>query len=149
MADSPYDPPVADVDPPHSDGAAMERPKEIVIAISLAALAFAINWLAAIVNWDDQQASQSPGAFLVGQAVGVAIAAFVYFKIFQGRNWARILLLVFSVFGWLMLLVPGVWDTLALLPTFSKVVVALNHLIQLMILWLLFFSPGRYWFRKI
>lgn len=149
MAESPYNPPTAQIDPPiQPEQQAMERPREIIYAIGLVVLMYVLGWVGILLSWDYQMSLQSTGQFLIGQVLGIAIAGWIYYKVYQGRNWARILILVFSVFGWLMLLVPTVNQVLASAPTISQVVTISSHLIQLAVLWFLFISPGRHWFKN-
>lgn len=147
MSESPYTPPQANIDPPPSQPH-MERPKEIEIAIWLVVAGYLIGLAGVFMTWEYQMSVQSPGQFFISQAIGIAIAIWIYYKIYQGRNWARILFLVLAVLGVLALLLPFSGDVLNAVPATTKVIMIAGHLINAAVVYLLFFSPGRHWFRK-
>ena len=91
---------------------------------------------------------QAPGQFFLGQAFGAAIAIWIYYKIYHGRNWARILFLISVLLGLAALLVPMAIEIVKAAPAFMKIVMISGHLINVAVVWLLFFSPGRHWFNK-
>ena len=79
-------------------------------------------------------------------AAGVLINAFFIYKIFQGRNWARIIYLVFFLVG-LVFSIPsflGVFDV----ATGVKIYGFIAYLVQLVGLVLLFTAPGKLWFAQ-
>jgi hypothetical protein len=85
---------------------------------------------------------------MVSQLISLLLMFWIYYKIYVGRNWARITLLVFSVLGTAMTLSPTVLNVLATAPTIAKVQALVAQAFNVAELWLLFFSPGRHWFRR-
>lgn len=149
MSDSPYTPPKARLEPPsHSDRREIDRPKEVILAIWLVIAGYLLGWLAVFVTWDYQMSLQTPGQLFLGQAFGTVIAAWIYYKIYHGRNWARILFLISVVLGLGVYLIPVVTEVLQAVPEVTKIVMIAGHLINAAVVWLLFFSPGRHWFNK-
>ena len=149
MSESPYTTPKARVDPPlSSERPALERPKEVLIAIWLLIAGIVIGWAGTVVTWDYQLSVQSLGQLLLGQVFGLAIAGWIYYKIYCGRNWARILFLVMFILGLVGLLAVVVTDILPAMPTATNIVTVVGQLLNAAIVWLLFFSPGRHWFSK-
>ena len=88
-----------------------------------------------------------PG-FILGQVLGLAFTVWIYYKVYMGRNWARILLLVFSAVGALFSLSSTFRTAVAAAPQFAKGQMMLGVAVNIVILWLLFVSPGREWFRR-
>ena len=76
----------------------------------------------------------------------MAIMFWLYYKIFQGRNWARIVWLVFSLLGLAMM--PFTYKLLGAMPGITKLQMTIGCGLTLVIIWLLFFSPGKHWFRR-
>jgi hypothetical protein len=79
-----------------------------------------------------------------------AIAAWLIFKIGQGRNWARWAYLVLAVLGYLT--VAASWQTYVNQFTASPitaVLFALQLATEIPALYLLFTKPGREWFDQL
>ena len=149
MTESPYSPPKASVEiPADQDRYLAERPREIVIAIWLVVIAQLVNWAGLMITWDYQMAVQALGIFIFSQVVGIAFAVWLYYKIYQGRNWARILLLILTAIGLASLLIPDVTQELLAQPIVMTTLMVIQYILHGAILWLLFVSPGRLWFRK-
>jgi hypothetical protein len=126
----------------------MARPTQITTAIWLAAISYVMGLVVVLFSWDYYSRLQTMGAFLGSQLFSLFILIWIYYKIYVGRNWARIVLLVFSVIGVLMTVNGAVMDLLAAAPTIAKVQMFVGLGLSGVILWLLFFSPGRHWFRR-
>lgn len=148
MSDNPYAPPKALVDDPVLSQPTMERPRQVVIAIWLAAIGYGLGLLVMSLSWDYYSKLQSMGMFIGSQLFSLTIMVWIYYKIYVGRNWARIVLLVFSILGGLAILNRAVVDLLAAAPTIAKVQMYVGLGLNAAILWLLFFSPARQWFRR-
>lgn len=148
MSENPYAPPkayVQDYVPPPEHRV---RPRQIVLAIQLAAVSYVMSLVVMIPTWDYYAKLQPVMTTILTQVFSVALAGWIYYKIYLGRNWARILLLVFSLIGMLSFLSQVVTDIIAASPLLAKVQMTLGMVINLVILWLLFVSPGRTWFKK-
>jgi hypothetical protein len=128
----------------------MSRPSQIVTAVKLAALNMILGYASLAFSWDYYTGLQTPAAILTGQGLGLLFTVFVYYNIYAGRNWARILLLAMVVLSGVLFL--AVWwfkaGVVSAGPLHSQVVSAVSTLITLYVLWLLFMSPGRLWFRR-
>jgi hypothetical protein len=125
------------------------RPVEITNAIRLVGLNFLIGWSAMLISWDYfTRLYSSPTWLITNQVLSTAILVWIYYKIYQGRNWARIVLAVMSVLGFAMYFNSTFTDLLASMPTVAKASTAVGVVVNLSVLWLLFFSKGRHWFQK-
>jgi len=148
MSDNPYAPPkslVEDAAPPQIQ---MMRPSQVVTAIWLAVIGYCMGVIVIFLSWDYYSKLQTVGALVWNQLFTVCLLAWIYYKIYMGRNWARITLLVLSVLGALFTLSGVVMKVLAAAPPLAKVQMFVGIALNVAILWLLFFSPGRYWFRR-
>src|SRR4051812_45934785 len=94
METNPYSPPKAEVRD-EAEAAPGVRPTAILIGMALLWINFAMTIIVSFVN--PELAGADSGTRSVGRWVGYAIAAFIYYKIGAGKNWARIVLLVVSV----------------------------------------------------
>jgi hypothetical protein len=100
------------------------------------------------LSWDYYSALQPVSVTIATQVLTVVLSGWIYFKIYAGRNWARIVLLVFSIIGAPMYLTDSFMDLMAAAPVLAKVQMVFGAATTLIGLWLLFLSPGREWFRK-
>jgi hypothetical protein len=148
MSENPYAPPSARVDDVVQSGAPRVRPPQIMLAIKLAAANYVLGLVVIFLTWDYYSKLQAPAATIVGQIFGLLIAVWFYYKIYQGRNWARIVLLVFTIIGMLVSLTSIVRTVLAQAPSIVKVQIGVGWVISLAIVYLLFLSPGKTWFQK-
>src|SRR5882724_7328880 len=99
MGDNRYAPPgapVYDVPPPRQ---VSPRPREVVLAVQLAAGGYLLGSAVIVMTWDFYSRLQSPSALIWSQALSLIILVWLYTKIYAGRNWARVTLLVLSLFG--------------------------------------------------
>jgi hypothetical protein len=148
MSDNPYAPPkavVEDAVPPQTQ---MTRPRQVVIAIWLAVISYGMGMIVIILSWDYYSKLQTVGALIGNQLFTVCLLAWIYYKIYVGRNWARVTLLVLSLLGALFTLSGAVMKLLVAAPILAKAQMFVGIALNAAILWLLFFSPGRYWFRR-
>ena len=148
MSENPYAPPasrVGDTAPPQAQET---RPTQVVVAIRLAAVNYGLGLVGLIASWEYFSKLQATGSMISSQLISLALFVWIYYKIYVGRNWARITLLVLSVLGGLMTLSRVVTDLLAAAPAIAKAQMFVGLAINLAILWLLFISPGRHWFRR-
>lgn len=146
MSGNPYAPPKAEVEVAERDEVTAERPRQIVWVVQLAALNYALGLVSIVIAWDYFSRLQSMTSTILGQAFTFVLLFWLYYKIFQGRNWARILWLVFSLLGLAMM--PFTYKLLGAMPGITKLQMVIGCGFTLVIIWLLFFSPGKYWFRR-
>ena len=148
MTDNPYAAPKSPVSDIEDDGRPAVRPPQVVWAIRLLIFSYLFGVSVIIMNWNYYEALQAVGKTIFGQAVGIAIGAWIYYKVWQGRNWARITLLVFTVLGilgWIAVRITGITANAPAMIRASSIV---GLIISVVVVWLLFFSPGKAWFRR-
>lgn len=123
-----------------------ERPQSVRLAMNFLWLSLAIGVLKLLMELPYLRAL-APAAFAnLVLIIVFAFFLFLIFKIYAGRNWARITFLVLFVLGILPTLptVLGEFARSPLIGTLSVVQVGL----QIYALFLLFTKPGSAWFRK-
>jgi hypothetical protein len=124
-------------------------PVEVVTAIKLVAANFVIGWIAVALSWEYfVSLYPTPMGLMFNQALTAAILVWLYYKVYVGRNWARITLLVFTVLGLWMFSSNIMMGLLAAAPAVAKGSMVLGFLVNLTTMYLLFISKGRHWFRK-
>ena len=148
MSDNRYAPPTAPVQDIPLTSQIVARPREIVWAVQLAAAGYVLGLAGIAMNWDYYSRLQAPGTLLAGQALSLLIGVWLYFKIYTGRNWARITLLVMTVLGCLTVFSTFFLNLLAAVPPLAKIRMVVSLCINFIVLWLLFFSRGREWFKS-
>lgn len=149
MNENPYAPPKAVVSDVAEDERQKTRPPQIALVVKLAAGGYVLSLLAVVLTWSSFYSKLGSLSYVIlNQLLSVAVLFWLYYKIWLGRNWARILILVFTALGALTMLNSTVRTTLAAQPPAGTIVMLLNYGVSIVILWLLFVSPGRVWFRK-
>jgi len=138
MSTNPYEPPssaVQDILPTPS----RVRPKSIRIAALLLTIASVVAF-GREAYWNND--------IYVGAALllSLAVLLLLIFMIFQGKNWARMLLVGLFVLGSIGS-VPGMFADFASAPVAAAVSLAL-YVVQLVALYLLFADPGNSWFTR-
>lgn len=137
--------------PPVVDGK-NRPPAQVLVAVRLAAINYALGLTIIVVFWEYFSTLQSAESLIWNQAFSLVLFVWIYYKIYFGRNWARITLLALG--GLLVLISTSCvlsdkfMELVAPAPTMVKVHMMVAPLITLAILWLLFMSTGRHWFRK-
>lgn len=148
MSDNPYAPPRSSVGDAAPSQVTQVRPDQIGLAIRLAAINYGLGLVAIAVSWEYFSRLQPIGSLIFNQLFSLALSVWIYYKIYVGRNWARITLLVLFSLGSFMTLSSLVRELLMAAPVVAKVQMVVGMGIGLAILWLLFISPGRHWFRR-
>jgi hypothetical protein len=148
MSDNRYAPPTAPVQDVPSSRRLGSRPREIVLAVQLAAAGYLLGMAVLVATWGYFSRLQSPGALIVNQAVSLLISVWLYVRVYEGKNWARITLLVLTLLGSLFAFGSAFMNVVAAAPMLSKIQMVAGLCINLIILWLLFISPGREWFKS-
>src|SRR3954468_13678307 len=142
MPEKPYAAPKAPVADIAASLAARVRPPQIRWVIWLAIANYVLNFAVVALNWNYYMRTSGVAALIASQAVGLAIAVWFYSKIWQGRNWARIVLLVFSLFGMAVNFTAFFQSTLAAVGVGVKGVLIVCAVMNIIVLYLLFLSPG-------
>lgn len=145
---NPYEAPkarVADVCP---EEILLERPPQVVLAIRLAVAGLIVGLVAMGLSWEYYSSMGGTVSLVVGQTVGLLISVWIYYKIYSGRNWARVLYLVFVLLGLLIFASSTVRAQIFAAPLIARASTVVNNGIALAVLWLLFTRPGSTWFKK-
>ena len=128
-------------------------PPQVILAIRLAALNYGLGLISVIVYWRYFSTLQSTQSLILNQVVSLAVAVWLYYKIYMGRNWARVTLLVIGVLVGLMttsqFFTEKFADLTAAAPAPAKVQMMVAPVISLIVLLLLFVSRGRHWFSRV
>jgi hypothetical protein len=147
--DTRYSPPkaaVADIAP--ENPAPKTRPQQIVLAMRLVIASYVLSLLSLVINWDYFATLGSVTYAVIQQVLTTAIMVWLYWKVFLGRNWARIVVLISTVVGLVVMFSGSTAKLLAAMPLAPKIVMWFGTAVSLVVVWLLFLSPGREWFRK-
>jgi len=129
----------------------MPRPKNVTVAVAILCVVLAYSLILGVVSTATRPAPAGFNPILlheVAYTIGilrVAINAFFVYKIFKGRNWARIIYLVFYVLG----VILSIHSLARFHHSFPLVVLMLvGFAAQAVALVLLFTGNGRMWFRR-
>jgi hypothetical protein len=148
-APSPYAPPQAAVEV--EDHAPLEeRPPEVGRAVILLWVGLGISSLKGIWNLffpPPGSLGLLPG--LLSLIFGLLLMAWIYKSIGKGRNWARILFLVFTGIGLVAMPFTLRFMPKGFLQPGQLIVMAINTLLQAYVAYLLLTRPVREWFRAM
>jgi hypothetical protein len=145
---APPEAPIADSEPLVGDAGhvrELSRPRAVIIAGCLIVLSVAIAGIDAATDTNSTSSFGSIVTIVWFVVLVFLVAGFVY-KLFQGRNWARVTYVVILVVG-----IPSVITTIRdvmIAPSAFGVEFLLQSIIQFSALGLLFSPSARAWFRK-
>lgn len=148
MDENRYSPPKAAIEDVVAADAERKRPQPVVLAVQLGAVSYLLGLVVMIVSWDYYSRIQPLTFTLISQGASLAFTIWIYYKVWVGRNWARVTFLVFSVLGILFVFNGTVWKMLTDTPMIAKVQMVSGAAISIVTIYLLFTSPGREWFRS-
>lgn len=123
-----------------------ERPREVLYAVQLTFVSLALGLVLFPLKQTNFVAAQIVlGIFAI--LITLAFTGFLLFKIYRGRNWARLLYIILFIIG-----APFAFP--AVLTTFQKspilaVIRLLQLSLQMMAVVLLLQKPSRDWFKMI
>ena len=137
---------MATVDPTIPATGSPARPREVSTATRLSIASLALGVLVDALLWRFLISTASVSFTLTVQILTVALLGWLIYKVWQGRNWARITLLIFWLLG-LLFWVPTLSKFFEVSPTAGCVNVA-QAILQGVALYLVFSSPGRTWFTR-
>jgi uncharacterized protein YqgC (DUF456 family) len=155
MPSNPYSPPTAVISQVPLEETVRVPPEHVKNAVRLLWVNAFIGLAIQVTRLGVTKPGFSPGAsivvILLGCCVGVALVYWVARKLSQGRNWMRMILLVFTVLG--LFIIPFLWRyrqfTIAAFGGSQFRVWA--EMVRIVIGWfvvaLLFTVPSRAWFR--
>jgi hypothetical protein len=153
---NPYSPPTADV----ADMAIIrpaKMPLQVLWAVRALWASIILNFVVAIVDLIIQMTSGDaldiPGLLrsVISTIIWTLIGKWFTGKIAAGRNWARILMLIFTLPGFAGIVAlyayfrPSYLNQFGVIDFVSE---GSQQLLAVVALWLVFISPGRYWFRQ-
>lgn len=142
-----YAPPQARVADPEPEQITA-RPQQVLTAVWLLWISFGIGALNRSLIYPlvtGTSVSSIPIA-VVGTAIAILVTLWISRKVLLGRNWMRIMCMVFFVFG--LLMTPFTWKIMFHGSADLMIVYGIQSTIQAIFLWLLFTKPGSDWFRK-
>lgn len=133
---------------------ASDRPNTVTIAVALLFAMLMFGVISAIGLWTHGEALKAPKAgspYMVGIQAGLLIAGLILnlilqYKVFMGRNWARITALAFFLIG-ALLSAPVLLGQFPISTT-RKVTGLVAMLVQLVAYAMLFTGSGHAWFRR-
>ena len=125
-----------------------KMPRQITIAINLILTVSLLGLIGGLMNFSHVVATEKDTPYWAHVAaipIEIAIALFLVYKIYAARNWAR--------WGYLVYFAPTVLAVFALGEVFQRlpflgVVRMATAVLFCVVIFLLFFSPGKLWFRK-
>src|SRR5688572_3939693 len=147
MNHNPYTPPRAPVSDAAEVSQPAQKPKQVSMAAQMLWATLGLGVINTALQWEYLTAVFSVEMLVAIQLVTLGIVAWLTIKISAGRNWARITYLVLTILGLpaILLQLPA---TFARAPV-SGLIGGLQLALQLYALYLIFFEPGRRWFRRI
>jgi uncharacterized membrane protein len=142
---NPYAPPLAPVgDPMRSTP--IDRPRQVVLATRLLWAALAISIAKWVLEWESVDTALPVYIAVPSAIVGFVVRAWLTIKIYEGRNWARMTLLVLALLGLVVFLVTAS-RVFARSPTSVFMRIGLTALL-LAALGILFTRPASEWFKR-
>jgi hypothetical protein len=136
---NPYSPPKSGVEDAGRQRLLEERPRQVVHATALLWTAFALDLISGYRQSQRDPDLMSPaGAVAAGTVIALAVAVNV--SVWRGRNWARVVYAIVTMLAFLTLFL----DTP---PAGERALTLTTLLIGVVVLYLLFTTPGSLWFR--
>jgi len=119
-------------------------PTQILLATRLLWVQLGLGLINSIIQWGYFTSKATPAFVITVQATTFVIMAWLIYKIWRGRNWARITFAILFLLG----LIPALP---ILADVFRRSLVAgclttAGTICQLVALYLIFVAPGRSWF---
>ena len=146
---NPFEPPKANLEVPRELGPAPRAVKVAFALLCFSAAVAMVQLAATAVGLLPLQAGVSLGLSSISILVGIAILMFFAWKIRTGRNWARWVFAIWTLFGLIgfaasLAFMPGVWKAA---PMHQTIVGAGQAAIQLAAIILTFTAQSRAWYR--
>lgn len=144
---NPYAPPQAVV----QDAAEiqMPRPRAVTVAVWMLWIEVALSTTGAALQMRNARETIALISILIGAVLLQGLSALFIYKIWKGRNWARITYLVLTLIGILSLVqvVTVLSKGVTFLPGVEALLTSVGMTLDLVALYLVF-VPGRAWFRR-
>jgi hypothetical protein len=150
MERNPYAPPVSVVaDPAEARG---QRPKEVTRAIQVLWISLIVGAVSSILFLGLNSSGGEQLILLIGTGIALGFRAWIIAKIAKGRNWARILFLVFLILGLAFVvfsvLAMPVTQTMYRAQPMRGVLTLVNYALEIYTAYLLLTAPAREWFKQ-
>ena len=149
---NPYAPPQAEVGEVVQPEGRGPRPVQVTWAVNLFWVDLALSVVYDVASWQRSESALSQIGAAGFALMLLALEAFIIVKIARGRNWARWVAFVSVILG-----IFGILGTVGVLPFALGTPVNTSRflalgvtstLLDIAALYLLFVSPGRYWFKR-
>jgi hypothetical protein len=146
MNNNPYSPPNA----PVADVLSLQgycRPASINVVLTLFLAPMALALIHATFQWWNLRSAVPLASIIVTAVLTTTLIGWLSYKIWQGRNWARIVMLVLFVIG---VLISG--PQLPAMFARSRLaagIFVVQSAAQFAALCIVFFTPARRWFSKV
>ena len=121
-------------------------PKQALWAVRLMWATLGLGLVNSLLQWNYLTSQASQSFVLSVQFVTLVIMVWLIYKLWRGRNWARITLLVLFAIGLLPSL-PVLAATFRRDPIAGSIGTAVT-ILQVVAFYLVFATPGRLWFAK-
>lgn len=143
-----YAPPATEVADPPLVPALPSRPRQVQIAVALLCLSLVLGIPEAVVSVRPEPAEggRVDTVLVVVMLLAFAFACFLNVKVHQGRNWARIVVLVLTALSIAMTLFP--LDESRVDGPMLQGLRLLCVLIDVAAMYLVFSKPGSLWFKR-
>jgi len=136
------------------DAVVSERPRTVTVSVAILAVLLVVGEVMSLIDPPaNRYANALAKAFpfyqyiqIVGAFGGTLLFAFFIYSIYKGKNWARILYLVFFILGALSS-IPVDLGALQVSPE-ARIISGIRLVAMLVAMVLLFTSPGNLWFRR-
>ncbi len=142
-SDDPYSPPKAEVSAPEQARSARPRPRQVLWAVSLLWLTFALAFVTMGIEWEREPELFSDPFGVLFIAALMAFSAWLNIAVWQGWNWARIVTLVFTLLNVALYLVPGAMPAMGL----DAVIALFSTVCSVVAMVFVFTQPGTSWFQ--
>lgn len=140
-----YAPPGTDVADPTPVAALPSRPRQVHIAVALLWLSLALGIPEAALGSPPSGEGGMGAVLVVSMLLVFGLVALLIVKVYQGRNWARIVVLLLTVLSVVMMLFPS--DEVQVQGPLLQGLYLFDVLIEVVAMYLVFSKPGSLWFK--
>lgn len=135
------------------DTITVKRPAAVITAVVILSILLIIGLVAGLLRVTDSTIASTVSAKVndIGLFIGTCIAGWFVYKIYRGRNWARIVYLILFILGTLSSFhdfVRLLHESVNLDVVVLFVYMLMGFVAQIVALVLLFSGPGSRWFRS-
>ena len=143
--ENPYTPPKAPFETSSLQALFTKMPQQVKIAVGLQWLSIFVSVLVFLITPGAADEDANVGSF-ISMALGLIVAIYLTIKLYEGKNWARYLVLVFTILSILLILFSS--DGAPNTTLLEKMGDLLVVLLDAGTLYLIFKQPGASWFQR-